>query len=158
MLRRRLAERLQETDLPAPAGRARGLEARGPPRAGTKAAAGEGRRGRPLNPPTMPSPPSPPQASPAPPAQAAAPASEPRKPRGLADDPQNLPIDTPGERNVPLPHERDEAPDRDGPAGTEPSQRAVGEQARRDLEQGREDTDRGPVTERVYEGVRRRER
>jgi hypothetical protein len=34
----------------------------------------------------------------------------------------------------------------------------VGDRARRDLEEGREDTDRGPVTERVYERVKRRER
>ena len=106
----------------------------------------------------MPSRPSPPSAAPAPatsPAPQAAPLR--REPGGLASDRQRLPIDAP-EETTPMPHERDESPDRAAPAGNEPSQRAVGERARRDLEEGREDTDRGPATERVYERVKRRER
>ena len=103
----------------------------------------------------MPSPPTPPSA-PAPDAsRSPAPAAGPGERTGLAPDPQSRPVDRPDEREAQLPHERDESAD-DGAVETEPSQRAVGEQARRDLEEGREDTDRGPVAERVYEGVKRR--
>lgn len=104
----------------------------------------------------MPSPPTPPSAPAPDTSRSPAPAAGPGERSGLAADPQSLPVDAPDERESQLPHERDESPDDETPAGTEQSQHAVAEQARRDLEEGREDTDRGPVTERVYEDVKRR--
>jgi hypothetical protein len=98
----------------------------------------------------MPSPPTPPS-SPSPP-------SGPSRQTGQALQPRGRPADAAGKRNAQLPHERDESSDPEAPAGSEPSQRAVAEQARRDVRQGLQDTDRGPVTERVYEGLKRRER
>lgn len=75
-------------------------------------------------------------------------------------DPDPVPDGASGEEPAPgpLPHERDESADRDAPEGTAPSQREVGEGARRDLEEGREDTDRGPMADRVYERLKRGER
>ncbi|MBA3588432.1 hypothetical protein [Methylibium sp.] len=56
-----------------------------------------------------------------------------------------------------LPHERDESSDSQdthGPAAAAPSSEELGEKAFDDLESGRQDTGRLPVTDKVYEGLR----
>lgn len=47
------------------------------------------------------------------------------------------------------PHERDESAD--SQAAAEPSQERVGEAARRDVERGLTDTDKGPVLREIHE-------
>lgn len=51
-------------------------------------------------------------------------------------------------RVPPLPHERDESAD--SQELQKPDQREVMQQARDDIEHGLEDTDRGPVLDKVY--------
>ena len=51
-----------------------------------------------------------------------------------------------------LPHERDESADSQ-PAG-EPSARRMGAMVHRDLEKGRQDTDKGPVMDATYDRLR----
>lgn len=47
------------------------------------------------------------------------------------------------------PHERDESAD--SQAAAEPSQERMGEAARRDIERGATDTDKGPVLREIHE-------
>jgi len=57
-----------------------------------------------------------------------------------------------------LPHERDESSDSQdmqAPGAAEPWNKAIGEQAFEDLRQGRQDTGRLPVTDKVYEGLKK---
>jgi hypothetical protein len=49
-----------------------------------------------------------------------------------------------------LPHERDESSDSQDQDGANDPGREVGEQAFKDLREGRVDTDRGPVMDRLY--------
>jgi len=53
-----------------------------------------------------------------------------------------------------LPHERDESADSQQARNTSIEQ--VGQQAFDDVASGQVDTDRGPVTQRVYEGLKRK--
>jgi len=53
-----------------------------------------------------------------------------------------------GDSEPRLPHERDESSDSQESQGGEPTE--VGKQAHEDVERGIVDTDRGPVTDRVY--------
>ena len=53
-----------------------------------------------------------------------------------------------GESKPRLPHERDESSDSQQAQGGEPTE--VGKRAHEDVERGVVDTDRGPVTDRVY--------
>ena len=52
-----------------------------------------------------------------------------------------------------LPHERDESADQQGASAGE-----IGRQAKDDLDRGLTDTDRGPVLERTYDRLKRRDR
>lgn len=52
-----------------------------------------------------------------------------------------------GEREPRLPHERDQSSDQQGAAAEQ--DRRIGRQAARDLSRGLQDTDRGPVIERI---------
>lgn len=57
-----------------------------------------------------------------------------------------------------LPHERDESADSqngDEPGSREPSAERIGEQAFEDLRAGRQDTGRLPVTDQVYEELKK---
>ncbi len=77
------------------------------------------------------------------------------RPRGNRATPQGNTLPAQGERQqaVPrLPHERDESADSQ-PAG-EASGRRMGAMAHRDLEKGRQDTDKGPVMDATYERLR----
>ncbi len=58
-----------------------------------------------------------------------------------------------GEAEPKLPHERDQSAD--SQQDREGSTSRVGKQAFDDVESGLVDTDRGPVTQRVYEGVKK---
>jgi len=58
-----------------------------------------------------------------------------------------------GESAPKLPHERDESAD--SQQAHEVSTARVGKQAFDDVESGQVDTDKGPVAERVYEGLKR---
>ena len=51
-----------------------------------------------------------------------------------------------------MPHERDESADSQGQQ--EPSAQRLGDQARKDLERGLVDTDRGPALDAIYDRVR----
>jgi hypothetical protein len=51
-----------------------------------------------------------------------------------------------------MPHERDESSD--SQAAGEPSGQRLGELARKDLEQGRVDTDKGPALDATYDKLR----
>lgn len=53
------------------------------------------------------------------------------------------------QRSARQPHEHDESAD--SQAAAEPSQQEVGEIARRDVESGRTDTDKGPVLRELHE-------
>ena len=53
-----------------------------------------------------------------------------------------------GESKPRLPHEHDESSDSQESQGGEPTE--VGKRAHEDVERGLVDTDRGPVTDRVY--------
>jgi hypothetical protein len=53
------------------------------------------------------------------------------------------------ERSSREPHERDESAD--SQAAAEPSQQEMGEIARRDIESGKTDTDKGPVLRDLHE-------
>jgi len=67
------------------------------------------------------------------------------------DDGQTKPVRD-GESAPKLPHERDESADSQQAHAA--SATRVGEQALSDIESGQVDTDKGPVTERVYEGLK----
>ncbi len=60
---------------------------------------------------------------------------------------------TESQKRVPrMPHERDESADSQPRA--EPSAKSVGDAAADDIENGRVDTDKGPVLDRTYDRVR----
>ena len=58
-----------------------------------------------------------------------------------------------GESKPRLPHEHDESSDSQESQGGEPPE--VGKRAHEDVERGVVDTDRGPVTDRVYRDIKR---
>jgi len=67
-----------------------------------------------------------------------------------ADD-SNTKVEQGGESAPRLPHERDQSSDsQQTPDGTDGTTPAVGRQALEDVERGLVDTDRAPVTDRVY--------
>ena len=77
------------------------------------------------------------------------------KPSRAGDDRQGntLPIQGDTQQRSPrMPHERDESAD--SQQASEPSARSVGEQARKDVERGLVDTDKGPVLDETYDRVR----
>ncbi|HSV47634.1 MAG TPA: hypothetical protein VLJ58_17735 [Ramlibacter sp.] len=80
--------------------------------------------------------------------------SRPRGNRTATSRGNTLPVQ--GDRQQPaprLPHERDESADSQ-PSG-EPSAQRVGCIAHRDVEQGLQDTDKGPVMDAAYERLRK---
>lgn len=71
-----------------------------------------------------------------------------RKPSGGEDGPRGDTRSLQDDRRAPkLPHEHDESAD--SQRAGETTAPAVGKQAYRDLQEGREDTDRGPVVDRL---------
>jgi hypothetical protein len=54
-----------------------------------------------------------------------------------------------------LPHERDQSDDSQAGPGAAGGQRAIGQQAHDDLQAGQTDTDRLPVTDRVYDRLKK---
>jgi len=76
-------------------------------------------------------------------------AATPKKPDDLPDPGDGNTIPQQGGESKPrLPHERDESSDSQEGQGGEPPE--VGKRAHEDVERGVVDTDRGPVTDRVY--------
>lgn len=69
------------------------------------------------------------------------------KPRAVPERPERTTATRAGEREPRLPHERDQSSDQQGAAAEQPSE--VGKQAARDQQRGLQDTDRGPVIERI---------
>ena len=56
-----------------------------------------------------------------------------------------------------MPHERDEGTGKHSTAGIENAENAdVMRQAREDIESGKQDTDRGPVTDKTYHELRKK--
>jgi hypothetical protein len=77
----------------------------------------------------------------------------PSRPRQDAPQGNTLPVQGDTQQRSPrMPHERDESADSQG--SSEPSARAVGEQAHEDVERGLVDTDKGPVLDQTYDRVR----
>ena len=79
-----------------------------------------------------------------------------RKPGGQTrpvHQPQGKDRDPMDESAPRLPHEHDESSDSQESQGGEPTE--VGKQAHEDVERGLVDTDRAPVTDRVYRDIKR---